>query len=140
MAAPPKYVVDTKRRLNFSSEVKRRLSPDSVAATLNAEIVGPTSATTSPVTFHAVREEIFRRLRSSGGRPSLAGAERRPKIPMSDGQWSEIEALAKRMEHVDFHPTPGQVASALLSVSLRHLDGETVAEVERETRRSAVAV
>lgn len=72
----------------------------------------------APVTLFAVREELVKRLQSSGGRPALAGTTRRAKIPLSDEQWMQLEELAAVMTESGFAPSAGQVASVLLSLSL----------------------
>lgn len=72
----------------------------------------------APITLAALREELFRRLQSSGGRPGLSGASRRAKIPLSDEQWLELEKLAAAVAAAGFAPSAGQVASVLLALSL----------------------
>src|SRR5947209_11976355 len=75
--------------------VEPRLDPKVVAAALGAEPTGVTlEGALSPLTLMVVRQELVRRLQSSGGRPALKGTTRRPKIPLSDAEWSELEALA----------------------------------------------
>lgn len=127
----------TKRRVALQNVEKRRVSPQMIIDELGAEKVGDLPSGGSPVSFFMLRQEIYGRLKSSGGRPSLEGSERRPKIPMSNDQWNAIEALARDMEERDFHPTAGQVASALLSLALRSIDQPNFSEAKEEAKKVA---
>ena len=72
----------------------------------------------SPITLFALREELMRRLQSSGGRPALVGTTRRAKIPLRDEEWQQLEELASAIASPGFAPSAGQVASVLLRLSL----------------------
>ena len=63
-----------------------------------------------------------RRLRSTGGRPALADADVRPKIPMRQSQWKKLEILARRIESDGFHPTPAQLGSVILDAAIDQLE------------------
>jgi len=96
----------------------RRVDPRDVASALGAEASGASlEDALTPVTLFALREELLGRLQSSGGRPGLAGATRRVKIPLSDTEWLELEELAAAITSPGFAPSAGQVASVLLSLS-----------------------
>jgi hypothetical protein len=75
----------------------------------------------APITLLAVRGELFRRLQSSGGRPALAGVTRRAKVPLNEQEWLQLEELAVALSSPGFAPSAGQVASVLLTLSLRSL-------------------
>lgn len=96
-----------------------RVDPAVVAEVLGAEDTGLTSGRArSPLSSFQVRSELFHRLRSSGGRPALAGATRRVKIPVTERQWEELEELATSFTDLGFVPSAGQVASVLISLAL----------------------
>jgi hypothetical protein len=96
----------------------RRIEPLDVAAAVGAEASGATlEDALAPVTLLALREELLNRLQSNGGRPGLAGATRRVKIPLSDAEWMELEELAVAISSPGFAPSAGQVASVLLTLS-----------------------
>ena len=80
----------------------------------------------APVTLFTVREELVRRLQSSGGRPGLSGVSRRAKIPLSDQEWLGLEGLAAAISSPGFAPTAGQVASVLLTLSLHSVAARAV--------------
>lgn len=96
-----------------------RLDANRVQEELGGEAV-PAALTEAlaPVTLFAVREELVKRLQSSGGRPALAGTTRRAKVPLSDEEWSQLEELAATLAAPGFAPSAGQVASVLLTLSL----------------------
>jgi hypothetical protein len=110
----------TAKRIRDTSATLPRIEPSEVAAALGAEPTGVTlEGALSPLTLLVVRQEVVRRLQSSGGRPALSGVSRRAKIPLSDAEWSELERLAAAIASPGCAPTAGQVASVLLTAALR---------------------
>src|ERR1051326_6722421 len=96
-----------KRRLELDEpSARHRISPDEVESGLGGEFVGIVPAGGSPMSAYALRQDLFRRLRSTGGRPGLHGADIKPKIPMRRSRWKKLERLAKQVESETFHPTP----------------------------------
>ena len=109
-----------------------RIDPATLARELGATAVTTLPAQPqSPISLMALRQEMFARLHSSGGRPGLSGATRRQKIPLPDADWHQLEQLSGALRETDLLASPGQVASALLHTSLRwvrtdrSLDGST---------------
>lgn len=114
------------RIIDTTPSTVRRLDPAEVTNALGAE---PTSvkvpANLGPVTLYAVRQELFARLQSTGGRPGLEGNNLRPKIPLSDQDWRKLEELAASIAaSTNLSPSPGQVGSVLLSLALRSVTAE----------------
>lgn len=75
----------------------------------------------SPVRLLAVRGELARALRSTGGRPRISGTSRRQKIPLAEADWAQLEELAMRISGGGPQTTAGQVASVILHLALRDL-------------------
>ena len=72
----------------------------------------------------ALRSELLARLRSSGGRPGLRGATRRPKIPVEPADWARLNKAARRLSREWGRSlTAGQLASQLLRDKLREVLG-----------------
>lgn len=110
----------TLQTIRDTSGTLPRVEPGDVEAALGAEVSGGRlEAALAPVTLFAVREELVRRLQSTGGRPALAGTSRRAKIPLGDEDWLELEELAAAISSPGFAPSAGQVASVLLTLSVR---------------------
>jgi hypothetical protein len=107
-------------RIQIAGNAQPRVDPSQVAAALGAELI-PTKvdAKGGPLTVYALRAELLRRRHSSGGRPGIAGASQRVKIPLSDRDWTELEKLAALLTESGFSPSPGQIASVLLHVAIR---------------------
>jgi hypothetical protein len=107
-----------------------RLDPAEVAKALGAK---PTSvqvdAASGPVTLLAVRQELFRRLQSSGGRPGLPDADKVAKVPVSEAQWKRLEELAAAMAAPGFSPSAGQVANVLLAWALDNLGPDAIKQL-----------
>lgn len=109
----------------------RRVSSDVIAKALGAEILaGAPRRGGSPADFAAIREEVFRRLRSTGGRPGLEGTQPK-KIPLSDEDWKRVERVADHISEPGFKPSVGQVAGVLLSIVLRDVDASLAAGATR---------
>jgi hypothetical protein len=87
----------TGKLIRDTSPTRPLVSAEMIAAALGAEQTPTTVVRAlSPLTLFAVRSELFRRLHSNGGRPGLSDTSRRTKIPLSDGDWVELEKLGLR--------------------------------------------
>jgi hypothetical protein len=75
------------RQADRADTGKRHVRTASLAEQLGADdtIAAPAPGG-SPVSFVAIREELARSRRSSGGRPGLADTDRK-KIPVTDAVW-----------------------------------------------------
>jgi hypothetical protein len=113
---------------------RRTITSDEIEQGLGAKRIATMPRGGSPISAYALRKELFRRLRSTGGRPGLDGTDMKPKIPMRRSRWKKLERLAKQVERGSFHPTPAQLASVILDAGIDqfeqalHLDS---AEIER---------
>jgi hypothetical protein len=108
-----------KPRLEIAEpRIRRRITTAEIEKGLGAERADMVPAGGSPISAYAVRRELFHRLRSTGGRPALAEADIKPKIPMRQSQWEKLEDLARRVESDGFHPTPAQLASVILDAGI----------------------
>jgi hypothetical protein len=129
----------TTRRVNVKTSPVRRVSAVGLGEKLGAEAIGTMPLQGGPpLTFAAIREEVFRRLRSKGGRPGLEGVERK-KIPLAERDWKAIEQVADHISEPGFRPSAGQVASVLLSVTLRDMNSSLEATVKRNLKAAAKA-
>ena len=79
----------------------------------------------SPLQLIALRQELYSRLRSTGGRRSLKGVSRRQKIPLSEEDWEKLQKLAEQNQSEKITPSPAQVASVLLHQALEELEKKT---------------
>jgi hypothetical protein len=126
----------TRRKVNLAGQMKRRVNPAVLAQAVGAHetVPGPANADT-PLGFVAVRQELAAALRSIGGRPGFADAERR-KIPVTEPVWRIVSQAAQSMAGPGFHPSAAQVASAILAVAVRTMAPETIREAEHALRAS----
>ncbi len=124
----------TAKRIVFKDASARRVPTAGLGDRLGAEVVGgaPTRSG-APLSRAALREEVFHRLRSTGGRPGLEGTERK-KIPLTAGDWERIERVAHDIAEPGFRPSPMQVASIVLSLALRRMDEPMEAAVKRSLK------
>ena len=97
---------------------RRRLTKDEIEKGLGAEYVGEIPTTDNSFTAYALRNELVKRLRSSGGRPALAGTDVRYRVPMRGSKWRRLAEIAKAVETETFRPTVTQVASVLLDLAI----------------------
>jgi hypothetical protein len=117
---------------------RRRITPGEIARGLGAEPVASVSTGGSPMSAYALRQELFRRLRSTGGRPGLDGMDMKPKVPMRPSRWRKLEHLAKQLESPSFKPSPAQLAAIILDAGIdqfeRALQSDATA-LERLSRK-----
>ena len=112
----------TYTRIRDTSGTLSRIDASKVAEALGGEPSDLKHAVAgSPLSLFQVRQELSRRLQSTGGRPSLSDTSARKKVPLSDGQWKELEEIAAEVASPGFSPSAGQIASVLLALSLRSL-------------------
>ena len=98
------------------------LDPGEVAKALGSEAGGVTLEDVfAPITLLAVREELFNRLQSTGGRPALAGTTKTAKVPLREKDWEELEKAAKMISLEGMTPSAGQLASVLVTLSMKSL-------------------
>ncbi len=142
MNKPIRVKESTQKPIRVVGSTQPRLDPAEVARALGGE---PTEVTRgsapAPLSLFAMRGELFNRLHSSGGRPALEGTSRRPKIPLSEQDWQQLENLAASLASADCAPSAGQVASVLLSRALRELaaqgaDEKLAAALAQEAAKS----
>lgn len=108
------------RRIRPSKRRARRVDPSRLAQALGGEVVAsaPNLRGSTPAML-AARAELFARLRSTGGRPGLAGATKRRQVSFTPKDWQELERIAETIEEREgVKTTPGQVASALIHNAL----------------------
>ena len=114
------------KRIKDIGSTQRRVSPKVIAKTLGAEKIEiKVDTRQSPIFLFSLRQFLVDRLRSTGGRPALAGIEkkRRNKIPLFDEDWHKLEALARYCKEKEgIKVSPGQIASALIHTDMAKID------------------
>lgn len=117
------FKISTKRRANITFRTKRRIGVAGMADALGAAETVPIHAgPDTPLGFVALRKEVAKALRSTGGRPGLDGTVRR-KIPVTEKAWKVVSEAAEQMSDASFHPSPAQVASVMLELAVHDLPG-----------------
>ena len=112
-----------------------RLDPAEVAAALGAKPTGATTAgVVGPFTLFALRQELFRRLTSTGGRPALPDADKVGKVPLSEKQRARLDELAAAIAEPGFSPSAGQVANVLLTWGLDQLGPDAVKRLAADAK------
>lgn len=129
----------TVKRLRGSDPTVRRLDPKTVADALGGEPCPERiEGQPGPVTLYALRQELLHRRQSSGGRPGIEGTSFRAKVPVGDQDWHRLEAIAATLSVPGFTPSPGQVASVLLSIALRSVTTDVTEEPGEQGGYTAV--
>jgi len=109
----------TKPRVVLDDAPKPRLNTADIATALGAaEVAEAPAQGGSPVYWYAIRAEVANRLRSTGGRPGLPGAEPR-KVTLTQEEWEMVRDLADAIAEPGFRPSAGQVAGVLLGRAIR---------------------
>jgi hypothetical protein len=127
---PVKKIIDT-------SPTLPKLDPAEVASALGAKPTGvKTEGAAGPITLFAVRQELFRRLQSTGGRPGLPDADHVMKVPTSEKLRKRFEELAAAISEEGFSPSAGQVANVLLSWALDQLGPDAIKQLTVDLKAS----
>jgi hypothetical protein len=121
----PKVVIDTSR-------AAPKLDPAEVAKALGAKPAGVAVGAQGPLTLMALRQELFRRLQSTGGRPGLPDADKVAKVPVSEAQWKRLEELAAAIAEPGFSPSAGQVTNVLVAWALAQLGPDAVKKLAKD--------
>lgn len=117
-----------------------RVSPEMVATALGAEATDQRlEEALAPITLFVVRSELLGRLQSTGGRPALSDTSRRAKIPLGDKDWADLEELAAALSSCGFSPSAGQIASVLLTLSVRSVRAEVARSASTPLARELAA-
>ena len=124
-------------RIIDTGPTEPRVGSDLFAVAIGARRLGVSPRGGSPISRAAVRQELARLLRSTGGRPGLEGSLRRQKIPLSDDEWIQLEYLSDLFEQSGIKATAGQVARVLLRLALERVARDEGAPSARGTRRRA---
>ena len=108
----------------------RSVAPEEIAKALGAEVVSRENVHGAPIALRVLRQELERRVRSTGGRPALEGATKIQKIPLKPEDWSRLEELSRKLSR-----PAGQVASILLHNQLKAFapSGTRLARAARRT-------
>jgi hypothetical protein len=133
---PIKVKPSTMPKIIVKPSTMPKLDPAEVAKALGAKPVAgaKVEGAPAPITLFAVRQELFRRLQSTGGRPGFADADKVAKIPVSDGQWKRLEELAAAVAEEGFSPSAGQVANVLLGWALAQLGPDAVKKLAADLK------
>ncbi len=128
-----------KQRVSVGGNMKDRVAPEVVHDALGAaEAVKLALADESPLGFTAIRQELFGALRSTGGRPGFADADRR-KVPVTEPVWRFVSDAAEKMSIPGFRPSAAQVASAILTMAVRRMAPDAMREAEHAVKAAMTA-
>jgi hypothetical protein len=127
---PVRIVSGVKRsdRLVDSSPLGERLDPAVIEQGLDARPVSSSAG----LDLFGVLEAMRRMLHSSGGRPSLVGAESQAKIPRMADDWAKLERLAGGLDGWKHRPSPGQIAAVILHLALNRIPESELEEAARK--------
>jgi hypothetical protein len=108
-------------RIEVTGRAMRRIEPSELAEVLGAEPCGERVAgDLDPIALAQLGNELIKRLRSSGGRPTLQDASERCKVPLSREDIKALEEIVTEIERsTGTRPSLGQIASVILRT---HLD------------------
>ena len=124
-------------RIEIAGPALPRVEPADFAAALGAEPCSePHTKRLDLISLGELGNELIKRLRSTGGRPSLEGTTERCKVPLTPDDIAKLEQIIAVMEaETGKRPALGQIASVILNIhldSLSHSPGNTpVAYLQR---------
>ena len=119
-------------RIEITGPALPRIEPAEFGAALGAVPCGERRAKHFDlISLGDLGNELIKRLRSTGGRPSLEGATERCKVPLSPGDVAGLEQIIDAIEaETGTRPALGQIASVILRT---HLESIKDLPVEKRT-------
>jgi hypothetical protein len=75
----------------------------------------------APVALLAIRDSLMRRLRTTGGRPTLSESGPRQRVQVSAEDWRSIVDIASHLAVGRHKASPAQVASVLIHLALERI-------------------
>jgi hypothetical protein len=129
-------------RIQDTGRALPRIEASELAAGLGAEPCGERlSGELDPISLAELGNELIKRLRSTGGRPSLTDATERCKVPLSPEDFAALEQIINAIEQqTGTKPSLGQIASVILRVHLDLLKKPTPTkqdEIEKLSKQEA---
>lgn len=125
-----------RERLKNVSRKPQAITPQDVIAAFNGRplsmAVGNARA---PDMLLAIRDVLMDRLRSTGGRPSLAGEGSRQRVQVTAQDWQRIADIADHVEVGRHKPSPAQVASVLIHLALERIPAKEVDRLMQAERQ-----
>ena len=104
---------------------KSAITPDAFAEAFGAKTLGEIGEDTNPFSLLHLRDELSKRLRSTGGRPALENAADKWKISVLEEDVEAIKRLSDMAELEQYKPSPAQIATMLIHMALgRFSSGE----------------
>ena len=95
-----------------------------------------------PLSLVQISQVLERTLRSSGGRPALAGADEVPiRVSLMQGDRAKVEVITQALGgHARPRPSPAQIVAVLCHLALTHMSETQIAlsmeELMGETRET----
>lgn len=120
---------------NTSRKPQAIIPRDVVAAFDGRPLSMAVGNTQAPDTLLAVRDILMDRLRSTGGRPGLAGEGSRQRVQVSAQDWQRIADIADHVEVGRHKPSPAQVASVLIHLALERIPAKEVDRLMQAERQ-----
>jgi hypothetical protein len=137
MAARLKITSRSAGAIRHAGTAARTVGPEAIAKALGAgEIVSRENVQGAPISLHALRRELEKRVRSTGGRPALDGATKIQKIPLNPEDWSRLEKIADKLSQQGVSATAGQVASVMVHSQLERLATSPTRQMSRVERKA----
>jgi hypothetical protein len=114
------------RKAQGSRRIVAKQKPSTVSASefaraFDATPIGTIGDDTNPLSLMQIRSELEKRLRSSGGRPSLATSEDKWKVGILEEDVPVIKELTEVVGTERYRPSPAQIASLLIHIALESL-------------------
>lgn len=114
-----------------SGPTMAKVDPGSVAKALGAEaVVEIPGGASHSLSMRVLGPELARRMRSTGGRPGLDGANEPMRIPVRNEDAERLHQVAEELGKEGVHVTPGQVGSVLIHRAVSQLKGVPSVEID----------
>lgn len=113
------------------------MTPEAFANAFGATPVGTVGDDYNPFSLLQLREELERRLRSTGGRPALADVAESWKVGVFEEDAPAFRELAAMVSTERYKASPAQIVCMMAHMALRHF---SLDEIRTNFRESSVGM
>ncbi len=117
------------RNRAIAPKAARKVSPEQLADAFGAAVTVPVPGGNDPLTRWQLAKELQARLSSSGGRPTLEGAETKIKVSILKEDLTALQKLSEELRVGKYSASPSQIATILVHMALTSFSSEDIKRV-----------
>lgn len=108
------------------------------AAAFDAHAIARLQEDSNPFTLLQVRDELEKRLHSTGGRPSFGDAQEKWRVNILQDDVRKIRLISSKADSHQYKPSASQLATILIHMAISRFSPEEISDaVKHSTRQNS---